>query len=138
MQVIGQGVHGVVFIAREANSWVAVKRLNLCESGKQDLSVTTLREILCLRKLDHPNVVKLLNVRVDKPYVWIQLECAPITVRDLLSQPLLLASALKFSKELILGIRHCHERNVMHRDIKPENLLISMSNVLKIADFGEK
>lgn len=41
-----------------------------------------------------------------------------------------------FFYQLIKGIFHIHEHNIIHRDIKLENLLIDNLGKLKIADFG--
>jgi len=45
-----------------------------------------------------------------------------------------------FFRQLLDGVRHCHEQGVCHRDLKPENLLLTDTSesgtVLKIADFG--
>lgn len=38
--------------------------------------------------------------------------------------------------QLLSGLEHCHNRNVLHRDIKGSNLLIDNEGILKIADFG--
>ena len=38
--------------------------------------------------------------------------------------------------ELILGIEHLHERNVLYRDLKPDNILIDIDGHLRLADFG--
>jgi cyclin-dependent kinase 12/13 len=39
-------------------------------------------------------------------------------------------------KQLLLGLKHCHENGILHRDIKTSNLLLSKDGILKIADFG--
>ena len=48
--------------------------------------------------------------------------------------------AKSFFRQLLDGVRHCHEQGVCHRDLKPENLLLQdaadTGTVLKIADFG--
>ena len=38
--------------------------------------------------------------------------------------------------ELITGINHLHQNDIVHRDIKCENLLIDQNGTLKVADFG--
>jgi serine/threonine protein kinase len=48
--------------------------------------------------------------------------------------------AKSFFRQLLDGVRHCHEQGICHRDLKPENLLLTDTaengTVLKIADFG--
>lgn len=48
--------------------------------------------------------------------------------------------AKSFFRQLLDGVRHCHEQGICHRDLKPENLLLTdtteSGTVLKIADFG--
>jgi serine/threonine protein kinase len=41
-----------------------------------------------------------------------------------------------FTWQMLQGLAHCHEHNVLHRDLKASNLLISRDGVLKLADFG--
>ncbi len=50
--------------------------------------------------------------------------------------PLKEEAAKKYFRDLVQGMDYLHTHLVAHRDLKPENLLISGSNVLKIADFG--
>uniref|UniRef100_A0A453SU33 [RNA-polymerase]-subunit kinase n=1 Tax=Aegilops tauschii subsp. strangulata TaxID=200361 RepID=A0A453SU33_AEGTS len=41
-----------------------------------------------------------------------------------------------YMQQLLMGLQHCHERNILHRDIKGSNLLIDRAGVLKIGDLG--
>jgi len=43
---------------------------------------------------------------------------------------------MNFFKQLMNGLKHIHERNLIHRDIKPANIFINEGKVLKIGDFG--
>lgn len=47
-----------------------------------------------------------------------------------------LYQAHKYFVELIAGLQYLHSQGVIHCDIKPGNLLLSLSNELKISDFG--
>ncbi|KAK6130363.1 hypothetical protein DH2020_035868 [Rehmannia glutinosa] len=99
------------------------------------------REILILRRLDHPNVVKLQGLATSR------MSCSLYLVFDYMVHDLAgLASSpgIKFTEtqvkcymhQLLSGLEHCHNRHVLHRDIKGSNLLIDDGGVLKIADFG--
>jgi cyclin-dependent kinase 12/13 len=41
-----------------------------------------------------------------------------------------------YMSQLLSGLQHCHDRNILHRDIKGSNLLLNNTGMLKIADFG--
>ncbi|XP_020244923.1 probable serine/threonine-protein kinase At1g54610 [Asparagus officinalis] len=99
------------------------------------------REILILRRLDHPNVVKLEGL------VTSRMSCSLYLVFEYMEHDLagLAASpGIKFTEpqvkcymhQLLSGLEHCHNRGVLHRDIKGSNLLLDNSGMLKIADFG--
>ncbi|KAL4570301.1 hypothetical protein LXL04_025953 [Taraxacum kok-saghyz] len=99
------------------------------------------REILILRRLDHPNVVKLEGL------VTSRMSCSLYLVFEYMEHDLagLAASpTIKFTepqvkcymKQLLSGLEHCHNRHVLHRDIKGSNLLLDNGGGLKIADFG--
>jgi serine/threonine protein kinase len=63
IETIGQGAYGKVIKARnkQDGSLVAIKQLKT-QSTEEGIPQTTLREITFLKDLDHPNIVKLLNV----------------------------------------------------------------------------
>lgn len=66
METIGQGAYGKVIKAldKQNKRIVAIKQLRT-QSTEEGIPQTTLREITFLKDLDHPNIVKLLNVVID-------------------------------------------------------------------------
>ncbi|XP_024974937.1 protein IMPAIRED IN BABA-INDUCED STERILITY 1-like [Cynara cardunculus var. scolymus] len=99
------------------------------------------REIKILRRLDHPNVMKLEGIITSRLScsIYLVFEYMEHDLCGLLSNP-----EVKFNDsqikcymlQLLKGIEHCHSRGVIHRDIKSSNILINNEGVLKIADFG--
>ncbi|KAI4965135.1 hypothetical protein ZWY2020_057420 [Hordeum vulgare] len=54
----------------------------------------------------------------------------------LIARPLTTPQIKCYMQQLLMGLQHCHERNILHRDIKGSNLLIDRAGVLKIGDLG--
>jgi len=42
----------------------------------------------------------------------------------------------KIIKQICIGIKEIHDKNIIHRDIKPENIFINEKIDIKIGDFG--
>ncbi|KAK2646498.1 hypothetical protein Ddye_021693 [Dipteronia dyeriana] len=139
---IGQGTYSNVYKARDTltGQIVALKKVRFDNLEPESVKFMA-REILILRRLDHPNVVKLEGL------VTSRMSCSLYLVFKYMEHDLagLAASpTIKFTEpqvkcymhQLLSGLEHCHNRNVLHRDIKGSNLLIDNDGVLKIADFG--
>jgi len=101
------------------------------------------REIAVLKKLDHPNVVKLYEV-IDPPgasymmLVMEYMERGPVMETKgqtgFASFPERVA--LDYFRQTCAGLDYLHYNNVVHGDLKPENLLVTAAGQLKIGDFG--
>ncbi|KAK7358688.1 hypothetical protein VNO77_00626 [Canavalia gladiata] len=139
---IGQGTYSNVYKARDlvTGKIVALKKVRFDNLEAESVKFMA-REILVLRKLDHPNVVKLEGL------VTSRISSSLYLVFEYMEHDLSgLAAGLgvKFSepqvkcymKQLLSGLEHCHSRGILHRDIKGSNLLIDNEGILKIADFG--
>ncbi|KAK8671084.1 hypothetical protein V6N13_037692 [Hibiscus sabdariffa] len=139
---IGQGTYSNVYKARDTltGKIVALKKVRFDNLEPESVKFMA-REIKILRRLDHPNVIKLEGL------VTSRMSCSLYLVFEYMVHDLagLAASpAIKFTEsqvkcymhQLLSGLEHCHHRHVLHRDIKGSNLLIDNSGVLKIADFG--
>ncbi|KAM4053359.1 calcium/calmodulin-dependent protein kinase kinase 2 isoform 1-T2 [Anomaloglossus baeobatrachus] len=98
------------------------------------------QEIAILKKLDHPNVVKLVEVLDDpsEDHLYMVFELVkrgPVT--DIpTTKPLTEDQARFYFQDLIKGIEYLHYQKIIHRDVKPSNLLVGDDGHIKIADFG--
>ncbi|MFS7897120.1 putative protein-serine/threonine kinase CMGC-CDK-CRK7-CDK9 family [Helianthus anomalus] len=139
---IGQGTYSNVYKAKDTMTGkiVALKKVRFDNLEPESVKFMA-REILILRRLDHPNVVKLEGL------VTSRMSCSLYLVFEYMEHDLagLAASpTIKFTEpqvkcymhQLLSGLEHCHNRNVLHRDIKGSNLLLDNDGGLKIADFG--
>ncbi|CAN8255055.1 unnamed protein product [Cochlearia groenlandica] len=142
LEKIGQGTYSSVYKARDLlnNKIVALKRVRFDLSDIESVKFMA-REIIVMRRLDHPNVLKLqgLITASVSSSLYLVFEYMEHDLVGLASLP-----GIKFSepqvkcymKQLLSGLQHCHSRGVLHRDIKGSNLLIDSNGILKIADFG--
>lgn len=100
-------------------------------------------EIAILKKLDHENVVHLIEV-LDDPegdslYMVLEMCEKGVVMKvglDDTAKPYPEEQCRLWFRDMILGIEYLHSQGVVHRDIKPDNLLLSKDDVLKIVDFG--
>ncbi|XP_010439258.1 PREDICTED: probable serine/threonine-protein kinase At1g54610 [Camelina sativa] len=140
---IGGGTFSKVFKARDLlrNKTVALKRIRFDLNDSESIKCIA-REITILRKLDHPNVIKLEGLMLvdhDSSTLYLIFEYME---HDLLGLSSLLGNQFSepqvkcYMRQLLRGLDHCHTNHVLHRDIKSSNLLIDANGVLKIADFG--
>ena len=141
-RLIGQGAFGKVNIGLNVLSGriVAIKSFNKDKLKKSNENLKKiLHETNIMRELNHPNITKILEVFEDDKFILIIMEY--INGGNLFSlvkkRRKLPEKIAKFLfKQIILGIKHMHSKNIVHRDIKLENILIDLNNRIKICDFG--
>ncbi|XP_016310464.1 calcium/calmodulin-dependent protein kinase kinase 1-like isoform X2 [Sinocyclocheilus anshuiensis] len=98
------------------------------------------QEIAILKKLDHLNIVKLVEV-LDDPaednlhMVFELMQKGPV-MEVPSDNPFSEDEARHYFRDIVLGIEYLHYQKIVHRDIKPSNLLLGDDGHVKIADFG--
>ncbi|XP_057372421.1 serine/threonine-protein kinase/endoribonuclease IRE1-like [Daphnia carinata] len=135
--VLGNGIDGMVFLGTFAGEEVAVKRIQL-RMDKDANDARQSREEEAMKKLEHPNVLKLIEVQKDLDFKYFILELCLGTVSDHIKGNYKgpMPSEIDGMIQMASGLQYIHSRQFVHRDIKPGNVLISKSHVLKISDFG--
>ncbi|XP_026666582.1 probable serine/threonine-protein kinase dyrk2 isoform X2 [Ceratina calcarata] len=154
---IGQGSYGIVKLVynEEDDTHYAMKilskkklmkkagifgRMAPGKKGAVNPLAKVYREIALLKKLDHPNVVKLVEV-LDDPdednlYLVFELVQRGEILQVPTDQPLHEETARKNFRDIVLGVEYLHYQRIVHRDIKPSNLLVDSEGRIKIADLG--
>ncbi|KAI3452265.1 hypothetical protein Pfo_008930 [Paulownia fortunei] len=142
LEKIGQGTYSNVYRARDLKTgkMVAVKKVRFDNFQPESVRFMA-REILILRKLDHPNIMKLEGIITSRLScsIYLVFEYMEHDLAGLLSCPDIkfTDSQIKcYMRQLLSGVEHCHSRGIMHRDIKSSNILVNNEGILKIADFG--
>ncbi|KAF8934414.1 hypothetical protein BGZ47_010380 [Haplosporangium gracile] len=101
-------------------------------------------EVAILKKLHHPNIVKLyevLDVSAEDSMYMVFEYCEkgvlmPVSLTEKYENVFSDAECRDVFQQMILGIEYLHEHDIIHRDIKPDNLLRSGDGTVKIVDFG--
>lgn len=100
-------------------------------------------EIAIMKKLNHPNLVQLIEVlddpEEDSLYMVLEMCKKGVVMKvglEETAKPYDEEECRCWFRDLILGIEYLHSQGVVHRDIKPDNLLLTDEDVLKIVDFG--
>ena len=141
-RLIGQGAFGKVNIGLNilTGRVVAIKSFNKKDLNKNGENMRKiLYETNLMKKLNHPNITKILEMFEDDEYILISMEYINggnlfsfVKKRRKLSEK----TAKFLFRQIILGIKHIHSHKIVHRDIKLENILIDLNNNIKICDFG--
>jgi calcium-dependent protein kinase len=146
IKTIGEGSFGKVYKVRQRGTnkvfaMKLVKRDNNFHDGNRDF----LNEIYILRKLDHPNILKIFEFFTDKKYFYFIMDY--VSGGDLYSQIIEIEHyteviAAKIIKQLFSCVTYLHKMNIIHRDLKLENMMVSYYNEkeeeieIKLIDFG--
>src|SRR5262249_36284951 len=115
-------------------------KLLLPESLKESEFKNALKHEAAVGKsLDHPNIIRILDLRVTKQNAYFIMEYfrAP-NLKSMLRNDLTSAQvrAKKMMECISQALTHMHEKGWVHRDIKPDNILINKGSEIRLIDFG--
>ena len=142
---LGDGSFGVVSKASHTQTGeiVAVKKMKQRFNSWEEC--LQLREIQSLRRLQHPNIIKLKEVVRENNELFMIFEFMEMNIYQIMrmrSEQMGSVPGIFNDKEIrsimaqtLLGLGAIHKGGFMHRDLKPENLL-TKGDLVKIADFG--
>jgi serine/threonine protein kinase len=143
--LLGSGAMGVVYRARHVRMGreVAIKVLHDHLVRDPMMLVRFDREAAITAKLDHPNVVTVLDVgETDAGQKLMIMDLVRgESLADILSRGALdRARVIRLVSQLLRGLDHAHAAGLVHRDLKPENVIVERDDcgeeVSRIVDFG--
>jgi serine/threonine protein kinase len=137
--VLGQGGYGDVHLGvPRTGPNVAVKILHATASRDQDTIARFKREADTAQRLEHPSIVRIIEVGSFRGLHYIVMEL----VRGGSLRHLLKGNGAPPDKviavltEVADALAFAHAQGVVHRDVKPENVLLTKAGRAKVADFG--
>ncbi len=138
---LGRGGMGAVFVGVHVDTGesAAVKVLNPHLADDAGFRERFELEIDALKKLQHPNIVRMYGYGEQEGYLYYVMEL--VEGRSVEEE---LQSGRRFgwreviqdAVKLCKALRHAHDHGIVHRDIKPANILLTKSDEIKLTDFG--
>jgi DNA-binding NarL/FixJ family response regulator/predicted Ser/Thr protein kinase len=141
-KLIGSGAVGRVYLGHDRHTGdpVAIKELMAEWVTRAPDSIERFRrEGEALRKLNHPNIVKVLATveENDQHYLVMEYVGGGSLAELLKRQPQLpIEQVISIGLELSDALSRAHHLDIIHRDIKPGNILLAADGTPRLTDFG--
>jgi serine/threonine protein kinase/tetratricopeptide (TPR) repeat protein len=137
---LGRAGMGVVYKARHVklDVIVAVKMLRDGALAAGEQLDRFCNEAQILANLEHPNIVRILEIGEHEGRLHMALEFAEggNLAQFLQKKRPTAAESARLIEQLARAMHHVHLRGVLHRDLKPANILLQADSRPMIADFG--
>ncbi len=139
-ELIGQGGMGAVYKAHHEGLDIPVAVKILCPA----LPITNdvqrfLREARTSARLNHPNIISVLNVGNENGVHFITMEFIDgFNILELLRKykKISVSESVRIGIEVLKALEAAYAHGIVHRDIKPENIMLSKNGTVKLADLG--
>ncbi|MDC1141948.1 serine/threonine-protein kinase [Planctomycetota bacterium] len=138
---VARGGMGVVYKARHVyiDKIVALKVLDPELSQREDLIERFQTEAQSLARVEHENVVKIIDIIEEENVHFIVMDFAEgknlrVYVKD--HGPLSESELISVARQTAEALYAAHKQGILHRDIKPENIIRNSRGRCKLADFG--
>jgi len=138
---LGQGGMGIVYkcLDTEQQRHAAVKVLPQQLAADPVFLQRFKREVLTLQRLDNPHIVRIFDQGdYDGAYYYAMEYVDGISLESLLEAKVKMEPlrALRIIRACAEALQHSHAQGIIHRDIKPANIMLTLTEEVKLTDFG--
>ena len=142
-KLLGKGSYAEVRLATRISDEqrVAIKSFPNITANTQQSNKVIQNEIRVLKSVNHPNIIKLIDIVVSKEYTHLVLEyCEGINLYELMhnrnGRGLSENVARRIFIQLLDAVNYLHSCNIYHRDLKLDNVMIDRNGKITLIDFG--
>ena len=158
LKCLGKGAFGEVYLTSKqgTNQKYATKKIDKKFTQNPRAKKYLDNEISILQEIEHPNIIKLIEVHETSQYIYLVMElCNGGGLSDCLEdhmkknkKPFSEEIVQYLMRQIVSGLNYLHKKNILHRDIKLDNILVNFDNEedrknrnmmkakVKIIDFG--
>jgi serine/threonine protein kinase len=141
LERVALGTTGVVYKGEEPGTGrlVAVKVLSESLTADPVLRMRFAQECQVAQRLNHPNLVRVLDYGLDGNKPYMVMEYVPgETLGQRLERVgrLAEAEAVDVIAQTGRGLHWAHQRKLIHRDVKPDNILLAPDGAARLTDLG--
>ena len=144
-RILGVGTFGKVWLVSSVQDGqteayaLKIQRKRLLLKSHQVNGV--IREMRLMSNLDHPFVLKLVNVYQDTDSVYMLIKLVQggelySLMKKARRQTLSERDGRFYASGILAGLAYMHRRHILYRDLKPENVLIDKDGYTTIVDLG--
>jgi hypothetical protein len=141
LRLLGEGGMGQVWLADDEmlGRRVAVKTIAAANAGEGSARTRFLLEARVMATVEHPHVVRVYAYGDAGGMAYFVMEFVDgesLAARLRRASGLGPPEALRFTRQIALGLAAGWQRGVVHRDVKPSNILLDTESRVRVADFG--
>jgi serine/threonine protein kinase len=138
-RMLGKGVFATVWESlHEKTGRITALKIIRVDLATDEVFGRFAREIEIMEKLNHPNIARIYDSRIDKTLAYYAMELVDggtleQYVQQKQTKPAMLIYLLAKVSD---ALDHAHQQGVVHRDLKPSNIMMTEDGEPKLVDFG--